>query len=106
MRRDRSEAALFGTLEARAGEGDPEAVLMLANIFKNPDNAGEEIAKLFTPDDPEVSPEEQAFLEEQQGGMQQGAPGGAPDVMTALTQLSQGGGSGGGGAQTVGRMPG
>lgn len=101
VRRDRSEAALFGTLEMRAQQGDPEATLILAKIFKDPDNAGQEIAKFFTPEQPEISPEEEAFLE--QG--QQGAPGGAPDVMTALTQLSQGGGTAGGGVQTVGRMP-
>lgn len=105
VRRDRSEAALFSTLEMRAQQGDPEATLMLAKIFKDPDNAGREIAKFFTPEEPEMSPEEEAFLQQGQQG-QQGAPGGAPDVMTALTQLSQGGGTAGGGVQTVGRMPG
>jgi hypothetical protein len=102
VRKDRSEAALFGALEGMAAQGDPQASLILANIFKNPDNAGRELAKFFTPQEPEIPPEEEAFLDESQGGLQ-GPP---PDVMTALSQLSQGGGTQGGGVQTVGRMPG
>ena len=100
VRKDRSEAALFGMLEQQAAQGDPRAALVLAQTFKDPDNAGEIVTKFFTPEQPEVSPEEQQFL---QGGQQQGPP---PDVMTALSQLSQGGSIQGGGVQTVGRMPG
>lgn len=101
VRKDRSEAALFGVLEQRAAQGDPQATLVLAQTFRDPDNAGRIVAKFFTPEEPEVSPEEEAFLN--QGGGQQGPP---PDVMTALSQLSQSGGVQGGGVQTVGRMPG
>lgn len=104
VRKDRSEAALFSSLEMMAQQGDPQASLILANIFRDPDNAGQEMAKFFTPEEPEISPEEEAFLAQSQGQGQGAGP--PPDVMTALSQLSQGGGVGGGGVQTVGRMPG
>jgi hypothetical protein len=103
VRKDRSEAALFSVLEMRASQGDPEATLMLANMFRDPDKASKEFSKFFTPHEPEIPPEEEAFLAEQGQGQDIGPP---PDVMTALSQLSQTGGTAGGGVQTVGRMPG
>ncbi len=101
VRRDRAERGMFDALEFRLSQGDATAALVFAEIFKDPDKAGTVLPKFFTPEEPQVSPEEEEFL-----GQGQGAGGGAlPDVQTVLTQLTQGGGVGGGGVQTVGRVP-
>ena len=101
VRRDRAERGMFDALEFRLSQGDATAALVFAEIFRDPDEAGDTLTKFFTPQEPQVSPEEEEFLAEgpPQAGQQM------PDVQTVLSQLSQGGQVGGGGVQTVGRVP-
>ena len=104
VRRDRAERGMFDALEFRLSQGDATAALVFAEIFKDPDDAGQVLTKFFPPAEPPVSQEAAEFLAAQgQGGQSQGGP--LPDVQTVLTQLGQGGGVGGGGVQTVGRVP-
>ena len=102
VRRDRAERGMFDALEFRMSQGDGTAALVFASIFKDPDDAGQTLTKFFTPEEPQVSPEEEEFLGE--GGPPQAGQQ-LPDVQTVLSQLSQGGSVGGGGVQTVGRVP-
>jgi hypothetical protein len=103
VRRDRAERGMFDALEFRMSQGDGTAALVFAEIFKDPDEAGTTLTKFFTPEEPQISPEEEEFLG--QGGGPPGAGQQLPDVQTVLSQLSQGGDVGGGGVQTVGRVP-
>jgi len=81
--------------------------MLLAEIIANRGKKFEAtLQKFLTPEEPEMTPEEQAFLEAQavQGQPQQGPPQGPPpDVTTVLSQLQQSGQTQGG-AQTVSRV--
>jgi hypothetical protein len=100
---DQAKEALIAGLGMRFGEKDPAAGLALAEILKTPAKIDETLTKLFTPEKPDMSPEEQAMI---QGAMAMGpgGPGGeiAPQpepVQTILSQIE----AQGGGAQTVAR---
>ena len=97
-------------LGQRFGEQDPAAALALTEILDQPKNTVETLKKLFTPQEPEMSPEEEAMMAA--GGMgggppAPGAPGGGggmpgampPPVQTILAQME----TESGGAMTVGR---
>ena len=100
---DMAKEALINALGQRFGaERDPAAGMALVEIFDKPSSAGDTLKKLFTPQEPQMSPEEQ-----QMAGMAgMGAPGEAaqmgppPAVQTILAQME----GAGGGLQTVGQM--
>lgn len=110
IRRKKAEDAMFEALLVDAQNQDPTARALLAEVINNQGKDFESVLKKYlTPDEPELSPEEEAFLQAQ-GGL--GGPGGGdpaqvqgppPDVTTVLSQLRQGGGLGGG-VQTVGQL--
>ncbi len=102
-RRDRAEESLFVSLEMAASQGDPTAKMVLAEIFANPDKAGETLLKFYTPQEPQMSPEEELMQQGIQGGQGQSPIGPPPDAQTVLTQLGQNGELRGG-VQTVGRF--
>ena len=103
-----SQQQLLGMLAARAAQGDPTAALTLVEIHKKPADIDDVLSKFFSPEEPQISPEEQQFL--QQGGGPGGPGGGAPPtggppeaVSTVLSRLMSGG-QADGGVQTVGRL--
>ncbi len=94
---DRNNAArnakmtLFTRLQARS-EQDPKADAALVEIAQDPINEMKILAKYFSPEEPSLSPEEQALLMQQQGGT--GAPvGPPPPVTTTLSRIESGGGA-------------
>ena len=114
IRASKAEGSLFALLQQKAlpgpnnPEGDPRATLALVEIYQSPDRMPEILAKFFTPEDPEMSPEEQMFLQQALAGAAMGGGGGAPggqppDVTTVLSRL-EGSGGAEGGAQTVARL--
>lgn len=79
-----------------------KAAMAAVEILNNPDDWKKVLTKHFTPEEPEMAEEEEAFLDQQgAAGM---PPAGPPDITTVLSQLGQGGGVGQGGVQTVGRL--
>ena len=115
IRATKAEGSLFALLQQKAlpspnqPEGDPKATLALVEIYQQPDQMPEILAKYFTPDEPEMSPEEQMFLQQALAGQMGGGGGGQipgqqpPDVTTVLSRL-EGSGAAEGGVQTVGRL--
>lgn len=116
IRRRKAEDGLYGSLIAKAtalnpqtGEPmDPKAAIALIEIRKNPERFDEILDKYYTPEEPEMSPEEEAYLaQQQQMMMAQAQPqmpqGPPPDVSTVLSRLEMGGGAEGG-VQTVGTL--
>ena len=90
-------------LGQRFGEKDPAAAMALTEIIDKPANTVDVLKKLFTPEAPQMSPEEQAMAQ----GMGPGGPEGMemgppPAVQTVLSQMETPGG--GGGVMSVGRM--
>ena len=105
---DMAKEMMIGALGARAGTGqDPTADLALVSILKKPADATETLVKLFTPEKPEMSPEEMQMTGGGPGGqIPGGMPGGEalqggppPPVGTVLAQMEGPGGRGG--SQTV-----
>lgn len=88
----------MAALEQMAAQGDPRAQMVLVEIAETPQDRMEILKKFFTPQEPQMSPEEEAMAQMGMGGgMEIGPP---PSVQSILSQLEQGGGVKGG-AQTV-----
>jgi len=100
---DMAKEALINGLGQRFAEQDPAAALALTEILKDPAAAQTTLVKLFTPEEPQMSPEEEAMMMGQGPG-QPGAGaeemGPPPAVQTILAQME----SAGGGVQSVGQM--
>ena len=95
--------ALREGLVAAAQQGDLRAVQVLIERLPEGDEK-ESYKKFYTPDDPQMSPEEEELLNGPQGLEALAGGGGLPpDVTTVLSRLSAGG-SPEGGAQTVSRV--
>jgi hypothetical protein len=98
---DQAKEMLLQSLGQRAAQGDPAADMALVEIMDNPKMATETLKKIFTPQEPQMSPEEQAMIAGQgMPGTEQLQGGPPPGVSTILSQME----SAGGGAQTVGQM--
>lgn len=90
--RSRVEEGLFAMLAQAAQQGEPKAQLAIVEIHRSPGDIDMILDKYFTPKEPQVSPEEQAYMQQmmqqqqmaQQGPQQMPA---APSVMSALTRL-------------------
>lgn len=103
--RDKKNAdALHEILIAAAQQGDVRAVE--AFIETLPEGEMKEILKkYFTPQDPQMTPEEEEFIRrngQPGGGMEELFRNGNPAVQTVLSRLTPGGAQGG--VQTVGRL--
>jgi hypothetical protein len=105
---DSAKEMLLQSLGQRAAQGDPAADMALVEILDKPSGAVTTLKKIFTPEEPEMSPEEAAMAGMGGPGGMPGMPPGAeqlqggppPGVSTILSQME----SPGGGAQTVGQM--
>ena len=97
---------LMGALGIRSQNQDPAADMALVEIMDKPGDVNTTLKKIFTPQEPEMTPEEAAMA---QGGMAGMLPGGgpgepqgqAPPIQTVLSAIE----AEGGGSQTVARMP-
>jgi hypothetical protein len=101
---DMAKEMLIQGLGQKFAQQDPIAGLALVEIMDKPSEATKTLKKLFTPQEPQMSPEEQAMAQAGMGGgapdeMTQGPP---PAVQTVLAQME----SPGGGVQSVGQMRG
>lgn len=102
-RRDGAEQQLVGALAMRAQQGDPQAMAILVEIYRRPDQMDELLAEFFAPQQEEMVDPLAALMAEMGGGGG-GMPGEVPPpVTTVLSQLDAGGGVDGG-IQTVGRL--
>ena len=99
---DQARDALLGSLGARSQQQDPTADMALVEILDTPSSAVKTLKKFFTPQEPQMSPEEAAMMATQ--GQMPGMPPGGDNQMQAMdpiqTVLSRMEAEGGG-AQTV-----
>ena len=90
-------------LVANAQNGDPRAIQVFIEQMPEGDEK-QSLKKFFTSDEPQMSEEEEAFLNGPQGLEALGGGGGLPpDLTTVMSRLQQGGGTQGG-AQSVARL--
>ncbi len=107
MDQDEAKSLLMQSLGAKAQQGDPAADMALIDILDKPADTVKTLKKLFTPQEPQMSPEEAAMMQGGMGGPPgMGGPGGGmegappPAVQTILSQME----TPGGGAMSVGQM--
>jgi hypothetical protein len=103
INQDRARQDLFAALEQMAAQNDPRAAMVLVEIMDKPDQTVAILKKFFTPQEPEMSPEEQQMAQGGVPGGQPGAGGGIgppPSVQSVLSELEASGVTGGG-VQTV-----
>ena len=82
IRKNKAEQVLFDSVLGRSAEGDPQATMAIIAIYEDPKSMTDILKKFYTPEDPEVSPEEMAMMQAaQQQQMPQGPP---PSVLEAL----------------------
>jgi hypothetical protein len=92
IRSEKAEKVLFETLLAQAQQGDPKATMSVVEIYKSPDDMGEILSKFYTAEEPAMSAEEEAMLQQlgqvPQAAAPQPAAGGGVDIRSLL--LGQG----------------
>jgi len=105
---DQAKRMMLDGLGQMFAEKDPTAGMALAEIYKNPGDISKTLDKLFTPQEPQMSPEEQAMAAGMggMGAQMPGGPGGemgqtTPESMQTILSLMEGQA---GGAQTVARI--
>lgn len=100
IRAEKAEGVAMDSLLAMAQQGDP-AALMAAIEMMPEGEAKRALAKFYTPQEPQMSPEEEAMVAPPADAPP--LPSEPPDVATVLSRLT-GAGEVQGGVQTVGRL--
>ncbi len=77
IRKNKAENVLFESILARSAQGDPAATMAVIAIYEYPAEMTDIMRMFYTPQEPQMSPEEEAMIQ-QQMAQQQGAPGGLP----------------------------
>lgn len=99
--RDDAYDRIMAMLSEAANQGDPAARMALIEIGEKPKEKHDILRKFFTPEEPQMSPEE-----EQMAMMAGGAPQGSPESVATVLSRLESSGAAEGGVQTVGRLPG
>ena len=98
---DMAKEQLMQGLGMRFGQMDPAAGMALAEILDKPSETNKTLKKLFTPQEPQMTPEEEAMVSGAGGGEGEvGAGGPPPAVQTILARME----TESGGVQSVGQM--
>ena len=84
---EKAENVLFESLMAQAAQGNAQATMAAIEIRKNPQNMTTILDKFFTPEEPEMTPEEAALAGV--GGPPQ-LPQQEPNIADVLAQLGGG----------------
>lgn len=100
INQDRAGQGLFSALEQLAAQGDPKAAMALVQIRDRPDQTDKILKKFFTPEEPQMSPDEEALANASFVDPGVEIQGTQPTVQTVLAELGQSGATRGG-AQTV-----
>ena len=73
IRKNKAESVLFDSILARSAQGDPAATMAAIAIYEFPNEITEIMRQFYTPQEPQMSPEEEAMIQQQlmaQGGGQ------------------------------------
>tara|TARA_R100000008_G_scaffold70079_2_gene47569 strand:+ start:247 stop:2046 length:1800 start_codon:yes stop_codon:yes gene_type:complete len=83
IRKNKAENVLFESVLARSAEGDPAATQAVIAIYEFPAEMTEILRLFYTPQEPQLTPEEEAFMAQQNQQMmpQQAGP---PGIQQAL----------------------
>jgi hypothetical protein len=83
IRKNKAESVLFDSILARSAQGDPAATMAAIAIYEFPNEITEIMRQFYTPEEPQMTPEEEAMIQ-QQMMQQQGGQGGVPTMAQAF----------------------
>jgi len=82
IRKNKAETVLYDSILARSAQGDVQATMAAIAIYENPGDVLEILRQFYTPEEPQMTPEQMAMIQQQQMMAQQG--GQPPTVAQAL----------------------
>jgi hypothetical protein len=82
IRKNKAETVLYDSILARSAQGDMQATMAAIAIYENPGNVLDILRQFYTPEEPQMTPEQMAMIQQQQMLAQQG--GQPPTVAQAL----------------------
>jgi len=82
IRKNKAETVLYDSILARSAQGDTQATMAAIALYENPANVLDIFRQFYTPEEPQMTPEQMAMIQQQQMMAQQG--GQPPTVAQAL----------------------
>ena len=81
IRKNKAESVLFDSILARSSQGDPAATMAAIAIYEYPQEMTEILKQFYTPEEPQMTPEQQALIEQQ---MMMAGGGNVPTIAQAF----------------------
>jgi hypothetical protein len=72
IRKNKAEGVLFDSILARSAQGDAQATMAAIAIYEYPSGITEIMKQFYTPQEPQMSPEEEAMIQQQMMQQQMG----------------------------------
>ena len=72
IRKNKAETVLYDSILARSSQGDPQATMAAIAIYENPGDVLEILRQFYTPEEPQMTPEQMALIQQQQIAQMQG----------------------------------
>lgn len=82
IRKNKAETVLFESVLSRSAQGDAAATMAVIAIYDNPNGMTNILKQFYTPEEPQLSPEQMAMIEQQQ--MAQAMPQQPPSIQEAF----------------------
>jgi len=83
IRKNKAESVLFDSILARSSQGDPAATMAAIAIYEYPNEVTEIMKQFYTPEEPQMTPEQEALIQ-QQMAQAMGGQGGPPTMAQAF----------------------
>ena len=84
IRKNKAEQVLFDSILARSSQGDSQATMAAIAIYENPGQVLDVFRQFYTPQEPQMTPEQMAMIQQQQQQMMMAQGGQPPTVAQAL----------------------
>ena len=82
IRKNKAETVLYDSILARSAQGDTQATMAAIALYENPANVLDIFRQFYTPEEPQMTPEQMAMIQQQQ--MMQAPQGPPPDMAAAF----------------------
>ena len=84
IRKNKAEGVLFDSILARSAQGDPQATMAAIAIYEQPNAITDIMKQFYTPEEPGMTPEQEAMIQQQMLGGQGLPPQAPPSISEAF----------------------
>jgi len=84
IRKTKAEQVLFDSILARAAQGDASATMAAIAIYEFPNEMTAIMKQFYTPEEPQMTPEQEMMIQQQMMQQQMGGQGGPPTMAQAF----------------------